>query len=132
MYPFFKKNDVLIVEYFDNNKTLDEFTAGDILLHRDKKELMVHRLLPNNRIKGDWGGGLWEGPVLGLVHGLERDKRYFMWGPEGHKFKRFFSLVSEHTTSQIKTVRISAKILLIFITKISLLCHFKKNLKLFV
>ncbi|MCB0376874.1 MAG: S26 family signal peptidase [Bdellovibrionales bacterium] len=107
MYPILKNHDLLGVESFDKPEEIDKFAVGEVVLIRDRREWVVHRVVDFGvkATMGDWSlcidapTKIW-GRVLtvnGVPDPLLRDKKVSLISQiisgQPMVFRKFFRVV---------------------------------------
>ena len=119
MYPALREGDILNVEFFEGEQDLSQIKLGDLVLHRDKYEWMVHRNL-GHRISADWSYGLWSPKTSGRVLSVRRGPVEFELNP---RVARLTALLSDKKQSRIRPVRWFYKSLIFLANYFSVLTY---------
>ncbi len=125
MLPLFEPDDQLLVYFFKNTNESDVLEVGDIVLLKAAENWTAHRLMADQKTKGDRGlfPDVDDSPLWGRVDGLISKKKNYFWGPSGMKFKKIVAELSMTSGTFLKLKRWPILSLIWIIVKFDLLLH---------
>lgn len=118
-----------MVVHFDESALRKQLEKGDLVFMKLGSEWVVHRLMDEQKTKGDRSLFFDEGPsqLWGRVDGFSRNSQSYFWGERGMTFKKSIAFLSMKAGSHRKLQRWIYLSVLWGLVKISLI--FSKSQK---